>query len=114
MASRPDPGAASAHLHSSNLLLRGVITRPELFTSGKNSQHCRIGFRYPSAKRVTAHENNHTSKETFEKVENGNCPDTYEIKEGPLDTQIRERFVEALEHSVAPSIVLFLHESPRC
>jgi hypothetical protein len=64
-----------------------------LFTSRKNAKHCWIGFRYPSAKRVTTDEDNHARQETFEKVENGNCPDTHEIEEGPLDTQIRERFV---------------------
>jgi hypothetical protein len=94
-------------------LFRGVIASTELFTPGEYSQHCRISVRYPTTKRVSTDEDNHSSQETLEEVENGNCPDTHEIEESPLDTQIRERFVQAFEDSVPASIVRFLHDDPR-
>src|SRR5439155_3657264 len=84
----------------------------ELFASRKNSQHCRIGLRYPATKRVSADEDNHASQQTLEKVENGDCADTHEIEEGPLDRQIRERFVQALENFIAPSVDRFVHDCP--
>jgi hypothetical protein len=95
-------------------LLGGVVPCSEALALGEDSQHRWVCVRHPTTKDETADEDNNPGKEAFEKIENSNCADAYEVEDCTLNTQVHEGFVQALEDSIAAPEIGFLHESPRC
>jgi hypothetical protein len=66
----------------------------------------------------SADENGDAAQNAVEKIEGAYSANTHEVEEGPLDAQVGERLMQALEDSICASvlIVLFRHKplGPRC
>ena len=83
-------------------MLRGVITQLVPFGLGQDAEECWIAVRYPMAEGKAANKDGDPGEDGIEEVERPNCADAYKVEQRPLDAQVGERLVQALENSICP------------
>ncbi|HLX86515.1 MAG TPA: hypothetical protein VKR59_21630, partial [Terriglobales bacterium] len=72
-----------------------------------DAEECRIAVRYPMAEGKAANEYGDTCEDGIEEVESPDRTNADEIEERPLNAQISERLVQALEDSICPMLWLW-------
>ena len=87
-------------------MLRGVITQLVPFGLGQDAEECWIAVRYPMAEGKAAYEDGDPSKDGIEEVEGAHGAHTDEVEQRPLNAQIGERLVQALENSICAAFLL--------
>jgi hypothetical protein len=89
------------------LLLRGVIAQLVAFGLGQDAEESGIAVRDPMAEGKAADEDGDTCEDGIEEIEGPNRSDTHEVEQCTFYTQIRKRFVEALEDSICAMLRLW-------
>ena len=89
------------------MLLGGVIAQLVAFGLGQDTEERWIAVRYPMTEGKTANEDCDTCKDGIEEVESSYCSDADEVEERPLNAQVGERLVQALEDSICAMLLLW-------
>jgi hypothetical protein len=101
-----------------NLLLGGVIAQLVSLGLRQDAKERRVAVRHQVTECKAADENRNAAQNAVEEIECAHSAHADEVKQRPLDAQVGEGLMQALEDPICASIliVLFWHKplDPRC
>jgi hypothetical protein len=65
-----------------------------------------VARRHPMTKSESPDEDSNASQDGIEEIESSHRSDAHEVEKRPLDAHVRERLMQALEHSIRALLLL--------
>jgi hypothetical protein len=86
-----------------------VVPALETFRLRENAEKRGIAIRGPMAEDESADKHGHSREQAVEEIEGSHGADADEVEKSALNTEVRERLVQALVDSVSSSLNGYLH-----